>query len=102
MRASALVIAIAVALVVPAGPSVAQERGPANPGSATVSPSVSPSPGPPGGRRTARPGFVVLLVLLGLGLLWQIQRARRTTADVAGHTLEDLERTTRPRPPPPD
>src|ERR687895_482552 len=69
----AMIVAAAVALE---GPAVAERRTPEV--GATVSPSGSPSPGArPGDRRA--PGFAVLLILLGLALLWQFQRARRTT-----------------------
>jgi hypothetical protein len=92
-----VVVGMTVTVVGSAGvPAAGQERaGVAPESAASPSPSISPSPGAgPAGR--ARPGFVVLLVLLALGLVWQIQRARRTTADVSRRSLERLERALGP------
>lgn len=61
-----------------------------------IAPSPSPSPADRDATRDRSPGFVALLLLLGAGLVWQLQRARRTTADVSARSLEDLERATRP------
>jgi hypothetical protein len=104
MRGRVLLLVAALVVIAAAQPAPAAAQGRAGPGgAASVSPSVSPTPGARPGDRTRAPGFVILLVLLGLGLLWQVRRARRTTDDVAALSLDDLERSLdpdRPKDPP--
>jgi hypothetical protein len=76
--------------------SAALAQGRAPTGTATASPAVTPSPGGRTGDRGRNPGFVVVLVLLGLGLLWQVQRTRRTTDRISRSSLDELERALRP------
>lgn len=83
----ALLVAVGCSIVMRPGGAAAQERAE----TPTVSPSGTPSPGSRAGDRSRSPGFVVLLVLLALGLIWQVQRARRTTSDVSARALDDLE-----------
>jgi cbb3-type cytochrome oxidase subunit 3 len=94
--AAALVAVVAVAALAH-GTAGAQERG--GPPNVTISPSGSSSQGSRAGDRARSPGFVVLLVLLALGLVWQFQRARRTTYDVSARSLDDLERSLSPESP---
>lgn len=75
-------------------PAVAQRR--ATLGERRASPSPSASARDRGAERGRPPGFVALLLLLGAGLVWQLQRARRTTAEVSRRSLDHLERTMRP------
>lgn len=86
--------AIVLALVIAGtAPALAQERRPR--AAPSASPSASPTPAPGGERRPA-PGFVLLLVVLLLGLVWQAQRVRRSTADASRKALSDFERRVNP------
>jgi hypothetical protein len=96
-RLLALALATALAALFPT-PAPAQDRAPSP--AETISPSDSPSPGARRGDRARSPRFVLLLVVLTLGLLWQVQRARRTTERISERSIEDLERATRLEPPP--
>lgn len=93
MRAAALTLVLVLALGDQAPHALAQSR--ATLQETEVAPSPSASPGDRGADRGRSPGFVALLLLLGAALLWQFQRARRTTAEMSARSLDDLERTLR-------
>jgi hypothetical protein len=99
-RTVVAVVATALALVtVPPSAALGQEDAPSGP--PTVSPTSSPSTGGRPAGRDRSPGFVLLLVLLALGLVWQVQRARRTTDRISARSLDELERALQPDDPPP-
>jgi hypothetical protein len=96
MRTRSVVVALVVILAVLTSPARAPAQG-ASPEVRPPSGSPSPSAGPARTRRPA-PGFVLLLVVLVLGLAWQVQRTRRSTSEISQRTLSDFERKVRPDP----
>ncbi|HEY7874438.1 MAG TPA: hypothetical protein VIG64_04875 [Actinomycetota bacterium] len=101
MRARTVSLVVAAALVVTCATAAPGRAEAARP-TASV---PSPSPTPANGERRPSPGFILLLVVIVLGLVWQAQRTRRSTAQVSEHALDDFERRVRPErevDPPPD